>query len=217
MIARIIIYPEKRSTGEQPAASLDKRATWHTGGQQRFPTHPEMLLLRSGRSQRAAACRHLGGAAARRRLSSSGDAAAAGAKVLLIGSGMVTPPVVDLLAGKSAAIGSLTVASFDLPAAEALAARHPAKTVRVHKSSVGLFHFRLLAWVATLASQSSDRTSSRQSALELDITDLAALSSAVADHDLVISLAPASFHTPIAEACIAHKKNMVTTSYVSDE
>lgn len=33
--------------------------------------------------------------------------------------------------------------------------------------------------------------------------------------DLVISLVPYTFHVVVAEKCIAHKKNMVTTSYIS--
>lgn len=36
-------------------------------------------------------------------------------------------------------------------------------------------------------------------------------------HDLVVSLLPFTHHVAVAERCIAHKKNMLTTSYVSPE
>lgn len=39
----------------------------------------------------------------------------------------------------------------------------------------------------------------------------------VAAHDLVISLLPYTFHTMVAKLCIQYKKNMVTTSYISDD
>ena len=36
-------------------------------------------------------------------------------------------------------------------------------------------------------------------------------------HDIVVSLLPYSHHVFVAKKCIAHKKNMVTTSYVSED
>ncbi len=39
----------------------------------------------------------------------------------------------------------------------------------------------------------------------------------IESHDLVVSLLPFIHHVTIAERCIAHKKNMLTTSYVSPE
>lgn len=39
----------------------------------------------------------------------------------------------------------------------------------------------------------------------------------ISQHDLVISLLPYTFHPSIAKFCIAHKKNMLTASYVSPE
>jgi len=39
----------------------------------------------------------------------------------------------------------------------------------------------------------------------------------VAKHDLIVSLLPFTHHVTVAKYCIAHKKNMVTTSYVSKE
>jgi saccharopine dehydrogenase-like NADP-dependent oxidoreductase len=39
----------------------------------------------------------------------------------------------------------------------------------------------------------------------------------ISENDLVVSLLPYSFHVMVAEKCVAHKKNMVTTSYVKPE
>jgi saccharopine dehydrogenase-like NADP-dependent oxidoreductase len=43
----------------------------------------------------------------------------------------------------------------------------------------------------------------------------AELEEMVKDHDLTVSLLPYTFHVMVAEKCIKHKKNMLTTSYVS--
>jgi len=53
-------------------------------------------------------------------------------------------------------------------------------------------------------------------AKELNLKSEEALKKEVAAADLVISMVPYAFHPKVAELCIAHKKNMVTTSYVSD-
>lgn len=47
--------------------------------------------------------------------------------------------------------------------------------------------------------------------------DLATLEQMVSEHDLTISLLPYNYHVTVAKLCIKHKKNMVTTSYVSPE
>lgn len=39
----------------------------------------------------------------------------------------------------------------------------------------------------------------------------------IPEHDLVISMLPATLHVPVAKDCIRFKKHMVTASYVSDE
>jgi len=49
----------------------------------------------------------------------------------------------------------------------------------------------------------------------IDQTDL--LDELIRTHDLVVSLLPYTHHVSIAERCIAHKKDMLTTSYVSPE
>ena len=53
-------------------------------------------------------------------------------------------------------------------------------------------------------------------AKELNLKSEEALKGEVAGADLVISMVPYAFHPKVAEICIAHKKQMVTTSYVSD-
>jgi saccharopine dehydrogenase (NADP+, L-glutamate forming)/spermidine synthase len=53
-------------------------------------------------------------------------------------------------------------------------------------------------------------------AKELNLKSDEALKNEVVGADLVISMVPYAFHPKVAELCIAHKKQMVTTSYVSD-
>ncbi|OGD21160.1 MAG: saccharopine dehydrogenase [Candidatus Aminicenantes bacterium RBG_16_63_16] len=53
-------------------------------------------------------------------------------------------------------------------------------------------------------------------AKELNLKSDEALKSEVAQSDIVISMVPYAFHPKVAELCIAHKKPMVTTSYVSE-
>jgi saccharopine dehydrogenase-like NADP-dependent oxidoreductase len=55
------------------------------------------------------------------------------------------------------------------------------------------------------------------SAIEWTTDDLEKLDSMVAEHDIIVSLLPYENHVRVASFCIRHKKNMVTTSYVSDE
>ncbi|KAG1334411.1 alpha-aminoadipic semialdehyde synthase [Cocos nucifera] len=53
-------------------------------------------------------------------------------------------------------------------------------------------------------------------AIQLDAMDYGRLSEYVSQVEVVISLLPPSFHAVIANACIEHKKHMVTASYVDD-
>lgn len=55
--------------------------------------------------------------------------------------------------------------------------------------------------------------------LELDVTkeENCTLHTHVARHDAVISLVPASMHMPLACACLAERRHLVTASYVSDD
>ncbi len=54
-------------------------------------------------------------------------------------------------------------------------------------------------------------------AVSLNIEDLATLEQLISTHDIVVSLLPYTHHVTVARICIRHKKNMVTTSYVSPE
>ncbi|MCD4653396.1 saccharopine dehydrogenase NADP-binding domain-containing protein [bacterium] len=49
----------------------------------------------------------------------------------------------------------------------------------------------------------------------LDVTDEMAMEIEIKNHDLTISLLPATMHPVVAKFCLKHKKNLVTTSYVS--
>ncbi|KAL7790396.1 Apo Saccharopine reductase [Trichoderma ceciliae] len=52
-------------------------------------------------------------------------------------------------------------------------------------------------------------------AISLDVTNDHALDAAVAQHDLVISLIPYTFHAAVIKSAIRNKKHVVTTSYIS--
>jgi saccharopine dehydrogenase (NADP+, L-glutamate forming) len=52
-------------------------------------------------------------------------------------------------------------------------------------------------------------------ALQLDVKDEKKLAALIRECDLAISLFPPQFHSVVARLCIAERKNMVTTSYVS--
>lgn len=51
--------------------------------------------------------------------------------------------------------------------------------------------------------------------ISLDVTDDYALDTAVAQHDLIISLIPYTFHAAVIKSAIRNKKHVVTTSYIS--
>ncbi|MEA3475898.1 MAG: saccharopine dehydrogenase C-terminal domain-containing protein [Candidatus Cloacimonadota bacterium] len=56
----------------------------------------------------------------------------------------------------------------------------------------------------------------RGKAISLNVKDDKKLEELVSENDLAVSLLPYTYHVKIAKLCIKHKKNMVTTSYVSD-
>jgi len=60
------------------------------------------------------------------------------------------------------------------------------------------------------------RDRSNGKALEWTVDDQQTLDTLIAEHDLTISLLPYTYHVSVAKLCVKHKKNMVTTSYVSD-
>lgn len=53
-------------------------------------------------------------------------------------------------------------------------------------------------------------------AVAVDVENEAALAALVKEHDIVISLLPWIHHVKVANLCLEHGKNMVTTSYVSE-
>jgi saccharopine dehydrogenase-like NADP-dependent oxidoreductase len=53
-------------------------------------------------------------------------------------------------------------------------------------------------------------------AVAIDVEDKPALAVLVKEHDIIVSLLPWTQHLKVAELCLAHGKNMVTTSYVSE-
>ena len=58
---------------------------------------------------------------------------------------------------------------------------------------------------------------SRGRAVPLDVTDDAALGRLVGEHDLAVSLLPATEHARVARHCLSCGKHMATTSYISAE
>jgi saccharopine dehydrogenase-like NADP-dependent oxidoreductase len=54
-------------------------------------------------------------------------------------------------------------------------------------------------------------------ARSLDVSSEKDLDEAVSTHDLIISLIPYTFHVAVIKSAIKFKRNVVTTSYVSDE
>ncbi len=54
-------------------------------------------------------------------------------------------------------------------------------------------------------------------AVSWTVDDMQALSLLIADHDLVVSLLPYTYHVAVAKLCVKHQKNMLTTSYVSEK
>ena len=54
-------------------------------------------------------------------------------------------------------------------------------------------------------------------AVQLDISDQAAMAGLIKKASIVISMLPARFHIEVAKTCLAYGKNLVTASYISDE
>ena len=77
--------------------------------------------------------------------------------------------------------------------------------------------------LVTIASNTPDRSdvmiagNPNGTSLFWDATDENSLDRMIGEHDIVVSLLPYIFHVMVARHCIAHKKNMVTTSYVKPE
>jgi saccharopine dehydrogenase-like NADP-dependent oxidoreductase len=57
----------------------------------------------------------------------------------------------------------------------------------------------------------------RGAAVALNVKDEAALDTLIGEHDLAVSLLPATEHVKVAKLCLKHGKHMSTTSYISPE
>lgn len=124
---------------------------------------------------------------------------AAPKKVLLLGSGFVAQPAADYILRR--AENSLTVG------AQCPFARF--STFSLTFTPAGC---RTLSTAQSLASSLSRDAS----AISVDVSNEASLDAAVKEHDLIISLIPYTFHANVIKSAIKFKKNVVTTSYVSE-
>lgn len=61
------------------------------------------------------------------------------------------------------------------------------------------------------------RNSEYGTAVALNITEAAKRSEIIQQHDLVISMLPASMHMLVANECLKYKKHLITASYISEE
>lgn len=121
-------------------------------------------------------------------------------KILVLGSGMVARPCVEYLVRNSK--NEVTIGELLLP----LAFR-----ISIDKcSTLTYIACRTLAAAQTLACSLP-----RVNAVSLDVSFSSDLDSAIAAHDLVISLVPYIYHAEIIKLAIKNKVNVVTTSYVS--
>ncbi len=57
----------------------------------------------------------------------------------------------------------------------------------------------------------------RGKAIALNVKDLAALEKLISEHDIAVSLLPATEHVKVANLCLKHGKHMSTTSYIGAE
>ena len=53
--------------------------------------------------------------------------------------------------------------------------------------------------------------------ISLNINDEETLEKLISENDLTVSMLPYAYHVKVAKFCIKHKKNLVTTSYVSND
>ncbi|KAJ8610000.1 hypothetical protein MRB53_038840 [Persea americana] len=78
-------------------------------------------------------------------------------------------------------------------------------------------NFSVSAAIQTLASAKSlSEGLKHATATSIDVSDAKALEAEIAKNDLVISLIPYTFHAQVIKAAINQKKDVVTTSYVSE-
>lgn len=114
-------------------------------------------------------------------------------KILLLGRGMVARPCVDRNSKNEGTIGELPL---------------PLEWYNLLMTDVR--HYYSLTTAQALASSLP-----RTNAISLDVSSTLNSDSAIAVHDLVISLVPHIYHAEIIKLAIKNKVNVITTSYVS--
>ena len=100
-------------------------------------------------------------------------------KVLILGAGLVSKPIIEYLLKENFKV---TVAALKFEDSLKIVHSHP--------------NCKAINW---------------------KVEDENTLDKLISESDIVVSLLPYVFHTKVARYCIKHKKNMVTTSYVSQE
>lgn len=116
--------------------------------------------------------------------------------VLILGAGRVCRPAAKLLAS----IGKMSCNSFN--------------TLR-GANAEEIEEFQVI--VASLYQKDANETIEgiqNATAIQLDVMDYESLSKYVSKVEVVLSLLPPNFHSTVANACIEHKKHLVTASYV---
>ena len=113
-------------------------------------------------------------------------------KILLLGSGFVAKPTLDYLARDPN--NHITVG--ELPISEDCGWQLACRTLSKAK--------QLTENVQNATPTTVDVSSSKE------------LNSAVAAHDLIISLIPYTYHVEVIKSAIKFKRNVVTTSYISN-
>ncbi|ESK83942.1 saccharopine dehydrogenase (nadp+ l-glutamate-forming) [Moniliophthora roreri MCA 2997] len=123
---------------------------------------------------------------------SSGSKAQTPRKIVMLGSGMVAGPAVEVIRQRALSEGNLQLV-----------------VVTNDASQVELMRYQL----------KQDSTDDSVVYEIVDMSDISAVSRLVDDAqvDVVISLLPVPFHPSIAELCIKHKKHLVTASYISPQ
>lgn len=119
--------------------------------------------------------------------------------VLILGAGRVCRPAAEFLAS----VGNVS-------SSESLKVRQSIGVEEIEEFQVV---------VASLYKKDAEETIKgipNATAIELDVKDYGSLSKYISEVEIVLSLLPASFHAAVANACIEHKKHLVTASYVDD-
>ena len=75
----------------------------------------------------------------------------------------------------------------------------------------------VVADASLAAAKSKLKTSTRDTAVKLNIEDALQRKQLVAQADIVISLLPPALHYLVAQDCIEYKKNFLTASYIDDK